>query len=55
MEITKIEKSVRKNKRYKITLNNGDSYHFGLDTGSTTRKNEMQKENDITQIIMNVY
>jgi len=34
-QIVKIEKSYKKGKRFKVTLNNDDTYHFGLDNGST--------------------
>jgi hypothetical protein len=33
--IKKITASSKKNKRFKVTLENGDSYHFGLLNGST--------------------
>ena len=35
MEIIDIEMSMRKDKRFKLTMKNGDVYHFGLDSGST--------------------
>jgi hypothetical protein len=33
--IVKIEKSNVKNKRYKVTMDNGKSYNFGLEGGTT--------------------
>jgi len=35
MEIIDIDMSMRQDKRFKLTMNNGNVYHFGLDTGST--------------------
>ena len=35
IKIIKIEKSNVENKRYKVTLNNGQTYNFGLDGGQT--------------------
>ena len=34
-KIISIEDSKRKKKRYKVTLDNGQIFHFGLKTGST--------------------
>lgn len=33
--IVEIDKSKRKNKRFRVKLDNGKSYDFGLDTGET--------------------
>lgn len=33
--IVEIEKSKRKNKRFRVILDNGNSYDFGLDSGKT--------------------
>ena len=33
--IVEIEKSKKKNKRFRVILDNGKSYDFGLDTGKT--------------------
>ena len=35
MKIIKLIKSPRKNKRFRVYLDNGEHYDFGLDTGST--------------------
>jgi hypothetical protein len=35
MKIIKLIKSPRKNKRFRVFLDNGEHYDFGLDTGST--------------------
>jgi len=47
MEIVDIEMSMRKDKRFKLTMKNGDIYHFGLDSGSTyiDHHNKKKREN----------
>lgn len=35
MKIINLSASPRKNKRFRVTMDNGDHYDFGLDTGST--------------------
>ena len=46
-KIIKIENSPRKNKRFRITLNNGDYYDFGLLGASTylEHKDKIKREN----------
>jgi hypothetical protein len=46
-KIIKIENSPRKNKRFRITLNNGDHYDFGLLGASTylEHKDKIKREN----------
>jgi hypothetical protein len=46
MEIINIERSDRKDKRFKLTLNNGRTYHFGLDSGSTYLDHKDKKKRD---------
>lgn len=45
--IIKIEKSNVKHKRFKVTMDNGKTYNFGLDTGSTyiDHKDKTKREN----------
>ena len=46
MEIEKLERSDRKDKRFKLTLNNGRTYHFGLVNGSTYLDHKDKKKRD---------
>ena len=46
MEIIDIDMSMRKDKRFKLTMNNGDVYHFGLDSGSTYLDHKDKKKRD---------
>jgi hypothetical protein len=46
MEIVDIEMSMRKDKRFKLTMKNGDIYHFGLDSGSTYIDHKDKKKRD---------
>ena len=46
MEIVKIERSYRKDKRLKLTMNNGQTYHFGLANGSTYLDHKDKKKRD---------
>ena len=46
MEIVQIERSYRKDKRFKLTLNNGQTYHFGLANGSTYLDHKDKKKRD---------
>ena len=46
MEIIDIEMSMRKDKRFKLTMNNGDVFHFGLDSGSTYIDHHDKKKRD---------
>ena len=62
MEIIDIDMSMRMGKRFKVTMKNGDTYHFGLDTGSTyidhhnkkLRENYKKRHyaNDIEQVLI---
>ena len=47
MKIVKIETSNRKNKRFKVTLDDGQSFHFGLLGASTylDHRNKKKREN----------
>ena len=46
MEIVNIERSYRKDNRFKLTLNNGQTYHFGLVNGSTYLDHKYKKKRD---------
>ena len=46
MRIVKIENSQRKNKRLKVTLDNGEIYHFGLRDGKTYIDHHDEKKRD---------
>jgi hypothetical protein len=46
MKIIEIDKSNRKNKRFKVTLDSGEIYHFGLDTGKTYVDHGNKKKRD---------
>ena len=46
MEIINIKMSMRKDKRFKLTMNNGHTYHFGLDSGSTYIDHKDKKKRD---------
>ena len=47
MKIIKLINSPRKNKRFRVYLDNGEHYDFGLDTGSTyiDHKDKIKREN----------
>ena len=53
--IVEIEPSIRKNKRFRVTLSNGDKYDFGLKTGSTyiDHKDETKRRNYILRHLAN--
>ena len=46
METEKLERSYRKDKRFKLTMSNGHIYHFGLDSGSTYLDHKDKKKRD---------
>jgi hypothetical protein len=46
MKIVKIETSNRKNKRFKVTLDDGDVYHFGLLGASTYLEHGNKRKRD---------
>ena len=47
MKIIKVEPSSSKNKRFKVSLDDGSSFHFGLKGGSTylDHKDETKRKN----------
>jgi hypothetical protein len=47
MKIIKLINSPKKNKRYRVYLDNGEHYDFGLDTGSTyiDHRDKQKREN----------
>ena len=46
MKIIQVEPSPVKNKRFRVILDNGKQYDFGLDTGSTYIDHNDQKKRD---------
>lgn len=55
MRIINIEKSPVKNKRYRVYLDNGNKYDFGLDTGKTfiDHHNEELRQNYLKRHLAN--
>ena len=53
--IVKIEPSTRKSKRYRVTLDDGSHYDFGLKTGSTfiDHKDEKKRDNFLKRHMSN--
>jgi len=56
MKIIKLINSPRKNKRFRVFLDNGEHYDFGLDTGSTyiDHKDKQKRENYRTRHMGNL-